>query len=347
MFLSFKDYYHFRMDEMAQAIDDVKLKIELDDEDWDFINQAVAQGISPVSAVRSRYTLLLQDKPGENNVPVRFFSVGRAGIVEKVIKDTHLKHLQDKLRRLNLVHTAAYGLQAREKVEGESEGERYNRIFGRQHAADAIKNGYFFVNEKERGEAKMPGQISAKIILNKVPDDWGDKNVKNLNLSPGYDDVYESLKEIVSPPIYEYFMQNKYIGQLVAKGMKSFLSGKEGGDLIAEDKLHMKQILSQLLAELLVEKLNDVEKLMKTTPGWLVNYGKWQTHAIISREEGHLFRKMGNVRRAFSVAHDPRQLEPYQELEPSAEEERERRLIPRIPHKTRKTKPISSFELEN
>lgn len=61
----------FLLGEMQSRGDPKGIQIPLDDEDRDFIAQAAANGISAVSALRSRYTLLLQDKPGESG-PVRF-----------------------------------------------------------------------------------------------------------------------------------------------------------------------------------------------------------------------------------------------------------------------------------
>jgi hypothetical protein len=85
--------------EMAQSRGDPRgIKINLDDQDRDFIAQAESQGISAVSALRTRYTLLLRDKPGESG-PVRFFGGGRTPFRTVHIGRTHLKHLQHKRTR--------------------------------------------------------------------------------------------------------------------------------------------------------------------------------------------------------------------------------------------------------
>jgi hypothetical protein len=126
---------------MAQSRGDPRgIQIHLDDQDQDFIAQAVAKGITAVSALRTRYTLLLSDKPGESG-PVRFFGGGRKPFVTVHIDRTHLKHLQDKLRRLGAANVAEHGLTPLKDVSPGDTAAYFNAAFGRQNAADILRNG--------------------------------------------------------------------------------------------------------------------------------------------------------------------------------------------------------------
>jgi hypothetical protein len=139
MWLTFGDYCRHRgglLGEMAQSRGDPKgIQIHLDDKDRDFITQAVAHGITAVTALRTRYTLLLQDKPGESG-PVRFLGSGRRPFVTVNIERAHLKHLQDKLRALGAANVAEHGLTPLKAIDPGDTAAYYNAAFGRQNAAD-------------------------------------------------------------------------------------------------------------------------------------------------------------------------------------------------------------------
>jgi len=142
MWLNFIEYCRHRdaINEMAQAKDVGKFSVPLDEKDKDFIDQAVAQGISPVSALRTRYTLLLSDKPqvGEKG-PVRFFSSGRVPFKTVTIDRTHVGHLRKKLRDLGLNHAAENGFHPHEEMDPANAQQYYNVAFGRANAGDIIK----------------------------------------------------------------------------------------------------------------------------------------------------------------------------------------------------------------
>jgi len=143
MWQTFIEYYRHREAALqeAQSRGDPKgIQIHLDDEDRDFIAQAVARGISAVSALRSRYTLLLHDKPGESG-SVRFFGSGRRPFVTVNIDRTHLKHLQNKLRSLGAVKVAEHGFTPLKDMAPADTAAYYNAAFGRQNAADILRTG--------------------------------------------------------------------------------------------------------------------------------------------------------------------------------------------------------------
>jgi hypothetical protein len=144
MWLTFGDYCRHRdglLGEMAQSRGDPRgIRIHLDDEDWDFIAQAVARGITAVTALRTRYTLLLQDKPGESG-PVRFLGRGRRPFVTVDIERTHLRHLQDKLRDLGAANVAEHGFTPLKAMNPADTAGYYNAAFGRQNASDILRKG--------------------------------------------------------------------------------------------------------------------------------------------------------------------------------------------------------------
>ena len=123
----------------AQSRGDPKgIRIHLDDQDKDFIAQAVAKGITEITALRTRYTLLLREKPGESG-PVRFFGRGRTRFTTVHIERTHLKHLQDKLRRFGAENVAEYGFRPLATINPTDTAAFYNTAFGRQNASDILR----------------------------------------------------------------------------------------------------------------------------------------------------------------------------------------------------------------
>src|ERR1022692_4748504 len=97
--LTFTDYCKSKfLNEMAASNGDLDGKIMLDDEDREFVNQAVEAGIatgqdiSEVGALRARYTFLLQDKTPDGG-KCRFFGPGgRVKPPVVTIERTHLAH---------------------------------------------------------------------------------------------------------------------------------------------------------------------------------------------------------------------------------------------------------------
>jgi hypothetical protein len=144
--------------EMAQSRDEAKGEIALDDKDRDFIKQAMEADprITEVSALRSRYTYLLQDKPGESG-PCRFFGPGRVGDITVNIERTHLGHLQQKLRSAGFPIAAEHGFQPREDISvDDDKAGYYNTAFGRQNAADILgKNKAIDINYGRKTGCKV------------------------------------------------------------------------------------------------------------------------------------------------------------------------------------------------
>jgi len=204
MWQTFGEYCKRRdhlLGEMAQSRGDPKgIRIQLDDQDRDFIDQAVAKSISAASALRTRYTLLLRDKPGESG-PVRFFGSGRRPFVTVNIERTHLKHLQDKLRSLGAVQVAEHGFTPLKDIAPNDAAGYYNAAFGRQNAADILRTGkpieinygrsvetnVTLKNGTKTAATGTPGSISMQepettrsALVRPVPNDWSASHLRSL-----------------------------------------------------------------------------------------------------------------------------------------------------------------------
>jgi hypothetical protein len=190
---------------MAQSRGDPKgIKIHLDAQDRDFIAQAVAQGITPATALRTRYTLLLRDKPGESG-PVRFLGRGRTPFVTVNIARTHLRHLQDKLRALGAFNVAERGLTPLKPVAPDT-AAYFNSAFGRDNAADILRTGKpidvnygrggVTTNVALRAAAAPPGEVAGRTrtgparqaVVKPVPNDWSTSYLRTLFNDPGRGD---------------------------------------------------------------------------------------------------------------------------------------------------------------
>jgi hypothetical protein len=196
MWLTFGDYCRHRgglLGEMAQSRGDPKgIQIHLDDQDRDFIAQAVAQGITAVTALRTRYILLLQDKPGESG-PVRFLGRGRRPFVTVDIERTHLRHLQDKLRALGAANVAERGFTPLKAMNPADTAAYDNAAFGRQNASDTLRKGKPIEINYGRGGVETtvmlrpqptqgPGRAAA---VRPVPNDWSTSYLRSLFNDPG------------------------------------------------------------------------------------------------------------------------------------------------------------------
>jgi len=151
MWLTFSEYcrqQQFR--EMAQAKDPGVYNVFPDEKDKDFIDQAVSKGISPVSALRTRYTLLLSDPDIGESGPVRFFGSGRVPFKTVHIDRTHLQHLRDKLKALGMEHASKYGFHPYEEMDPANASDYYHAAFSRQNA-DYIMKG----NAKQWGSQSI------------------------------------------------------------------------------------------------------------------------------------------------------------------------------------------------
>lgn len=199
MALTFAEYWHKKnntMTEMAQSRDPVKTKIVLDDQDRDFIAQATAhKGITPQSAIRARYTTLIQDKvPDGGNV--RFPIPDRRRFISLPIARTHLHHLQSKLRTAGLEHAAENGLHPNDESIPVGSSEFYEKAFGRQNAADVIKNGVIDVNYGRSTGSKVSfaarkaptnkqtapevAEPTVSHVTKPIPKDWSGQYLKTL-----------------------------------------------------------------------------------------------------------------------------------------------------------------------
>jgi hypothetical protein len=192
---------------MAQSRGDPKgIKIHLDDQDHDFIAQAVVQGVTPATALRTRYTLLLRDKPGEGG-PVRFLGRGRVPFTTVYIARTHLRHLQDKLRGLGAFNVAERGLTPLKPVAPADTAAYYNAAFGRDNAADILRTGKpieinygrggVTTNVALRAATAPPGEVTGRprstgparsAVVKPVPNDWSISYLRALFNDPGRGD---------------------------------------------------------------------------------------------------------------------------------------------------------------
>jgi hypothetical protein len=190
---------------MAQSLGDPKgIKVRLDDQDHDFVAQAVAQGVTPATALRTRYTLLLRDRPGESG-PVRFLGKGRTPFITVNIARTHLKHLRDKLRRLGAVHVAEHGLTPLAAIDPADTAAYYNAAFSRDNAADILRTGKAIDINYGRGgvatavtlkAAAPPGEVTGRkrtgparpAVVKPAPNDWSTSYLGALFNDPGRGD---------------------------------------------------------------------------------------------------------------------------------------------------------------
>jgi hypothetical protein len=191
---------------MAQSLGDPKgIKVHLDDQDRDFIAQAVAQGVTPATALRTRYTLLLRDRPGEGG-PVRFLGRGRTPFITVNIARTHLRHLQDKLRRLGAVHVAEHGLTPLAAIDPADTAAYHNAAFSRDNAADILRTGKPIEINYGRGgvatavtlkaAAASPAEVTGRkrtgparpAVVKPVPNDWSTSYLRTLFSDPGRGD---------------------------------------------------------------------------------------------------------------------------------------------------------------
>lgn len=158
MALTFAEYWQKKtghLNEMAQSNEPAKGRITLDDQDDDFIAQATAhKGITPQSAIRARYTTLLQDKVPDGG-RVRFFIPNRQRFIALPIARTHLHHLQQKLRDAGFTHAAENGLSPVDSSIEHGSAKFYDQAFGRQNAADVLQSRNIDINNKHKVGAKV------------------------------------------------------------------------------------------------------------------------------------------------------------------------------------------------
>lgn len=168
MALTFAEYWQQKTQnliEMAQSNEPAKGRIVLDDQDDDFIAQATAhEGITPQSAIRARYTTLLQDKVPDGG-KVRFFIPNRQRFVSLPIARTHLHHLQQKLRDAGFTRAADHGLSPIDSSIEHGSSDFYEKAFGRQNSADVLKNRFIDINNKHKVGKKVDlgRSVSSKI----------------------------------------------------------------------------------------------------------------------------------------------------------------------------------------
>jgi hypothetical protein len=203
MVLTFAEYclkQNSTLAEMAQSRDPAKGKVHLDDSDKDFIAQATQhERITPQSAIRARYTTLLQDKVQDGG-NVRFPVSDRRRFVSLPIARTHLDQLQEKLRAAGFEHAAENGLHPNDPAIPHGSVAFYEKAFGRQNAVDVLKNGALDINNKQRvgkrvtltrniasqepgaeGDAQNPSKTqSVNIVTNPVSNTWANSHIQKL-----------------------------------------------------------------------------------------------------------------------------------------------------------------------
>ncbi len=251
----FNDYILFR--EMAATNDDSKARLELDEFDKQFIQQATQQGMTPGAAIIARYTTLLKDIKNDGPVTMRIGKQGGGNTIE--IKQTYYTQLVEKLKKLGLDDAIENGFT----------------IFNRPDAKNFLDRGFLNVNA-QKSSVKESDKFA------KEKSNWGveaslQSAKKSGEVAEGFDDVYEDLKtlvpEYITPEVYEAFMKNVREGKY-EQTMKA-AAGKVIGVLtpdIMHDPMQFKEILRQVLARVLIKgremQKDKPDEMTINSPSW-------------------------------------------------------------------------------
>lgn len=277
-----------KLQEMAMSKGDpAKVRLDMDDEDRDFIQQAVQKGVTPGSAITARYTTLIQMKPqGDEPIEIKFSGPGRGKTV--LIQRPHYTHLIKKLKSLGLNNAAENGLEAMSRPDAK------NFIDGRKDKETGEHKGNFMVinhmtsrNPEAAGFSKEWGQKSAWEGIDKM---W--KDTGKLDDSPGYDDVMQDVEKLVGNPIkqevWEKFkdgVANKGYLKTITNVVASTLRQVEETDTVA-DRTTFKTVLRQVIAKMLIwggATANDPNhpldfgKMLIDIPSWVNKQSRIET----------------------------------------------------------------------
>lgn len=137
---------------MSQSPDGVRAWIELDDFDREFVAQATAYGVTSATAIRARYTTLLEDGVADGD-SVRFPAAGKRQWKEVQIPHIYLTPLVEKLIACGLERTARHGLNE----------------FGRQSAANALTQGFFVVDYHTRPRPTLDPNVGIDAAMDGLP----------------------------------------------------------------------------------------------------------------------------------------------------------------------------------
>lgn len=298
-----------KLQEMAMSKGDpAKVRVDMDQEDRDFIQQAVQKGVTPGSAITARYTTLLQMKPqGDDPIEIKFSGPG--GGKKVMIQRPHYLHLVKKLRDLGLNNAAENGLEAMSRPDAK------NFIDGRKDKATGESKGNFLVvnhmtsrNPEAAAFSKDWGQKSAWEGIEKM---WQEKGT--LNDSPGYDDVMQDVEKLVGtqikPEVWEKFKEGidkKGYLRTIVNVVTSTLRQVEETDTIA-DRTTFKTVLRQVIAKMLIwggmtandpKHPLDLGKMVIELPAWVNNQSRIETSWVVR----HWFNKrLDKYARAFQA----------------------------------------------
>jgi hypothetical protein len=283
---------------MSQAADEHRGYIYWDEQDQDFVDQAVAQGILAAAAVRSRYILLLQDKPGEGPVECRFFRKGPGGLTTRTIQRTHLAHLQKKLQDAGFPHAAENGLEPfREEDKQLPPTARANKAMSGEDASNFMKNKRMFINEK----------ISMNAGLRDFDKQWARKTAYSdpslaFDTSDNFDDVHRLLHRLVDEgrvpeKVWDVYSQNKneYAKSAASIARKNLKIASAGDTDIVAIKEFMAQVLAYALIGSNKSQTNDPNKLAIESPSLFYSLMKRWAGSVLRDWENKKLSKTGGV----------------------------------------------------
>lgn len=298
---NFKQYFQ----EMAQSEGDpAKVRLELDDEDIDFINQAVAQGVTSGAAITARYQVL-PTMGLDSDAPVRIKITAPGGAKTVFIKRPHFFHLMKKLDRAGLKNAITKGLQNFSRVDAK------NLLDGRLDRNTGAVNHFLTINH-------MKGFDPAT----EFDKEWGKKNANPATDSQqGYNDVIKSLEPLVGNQvqkqvwkIFQHGLANKdYLNRITQSSYKVLAQAKDQNpevDDALRDLPTFKAILRQVMAKILIHgqrKANDGVNLRIGVAPWI--------NAAARDETRYILRDWYNKTRVKAIKpmfDDPKQLQQLQ-----------------------------------
>ncbi len=269
---TFSDYMLHR--EMAQAADEVKARLDMDEYDKDFIAQAVKAGVNANAALAARYTTLLASIKNDGPAEIAFPAQG--GKKRVVINKTHYTELVEKLKALGMNQAARDGILAMTRTD----------------AANFMKRGFLQINAQKSAVKELD-------LFKKEQPEWGVKSgfntqqqsddkttglIGNTKLKDVVFKLRDLVPQYIEPHVYRTFLSN-LISQNYEEIIHSVMYrvARYTAPEILTDKQQYDEIIRQALAHVLIrgkQMQRDKPGVMTIdSPGW---FNVAMTHEIMS-----------------------------------------------------------------